>query len=119
MRAEERATKDDFPTTVGDLAAAQQDAELDAEARFRAKVSRLSNNEFQRWKSEEIARAEAAKARAKPAPRERSEEEERLNKMDSAEFADYMRSLGINTKLDTTLSDGMKRERKRRADGGQ
>jgi len=98
---------------------AQQDAELDAEARFRAKVSRLSNNEFQRWKSEEIARAEAAKARAKPAPRERSEEEERLNKMDSAEFADYMRSLGINTKLDTTLSDGMKRERKRRADGGQ
>ena len=97
---------------------AEQDAALDAEEKFQVQVARLSNFEFDQWKRVEIARAEAAKARAKPAPRERSEYEAELNAMDSAEYADYMRSLGINTRLDTTLSDGMKRERRRRADGG-
>ena len=97
---------------------AEQDAALDAEARFQAKVARLSNHEFEIWKRTEISRAEAAKARAKPVKHERSEYEAELNAMDSAEYADHMRSLGINTRLDTTLSDGMKRERRRRADGG-
>jgi hypothetical protein len=34
--------------------------------------------------------------------------------MDSAEFEDHLRGLGINSRLDVTLSDGMKRERARR-----
>ena len=98
---------------------AEQDAALDAEAKFQVQVSRLSNFEFDQWKRVEIARAESAKARAKPVLRELSEAEQRLNKMDSAEYVGFLKSIGINSRLDVTLSDGMKRERKRRADGGE
>ena len=97
----------------------EQDAALDADAVWRAKVARLTDAEFARFKAVEIARAEAAKARAKPVVRELSEAEQQLNKMDSVEYKKFLQSIGINSRLDVTQSDAMKHERKRRADGGE
>ena len=97
----------------------EQLADADAEVKFAARLATVSDQEFNQIKRYLCNLGDRAKREAKPTQREMSDQEQLLNKMDSAEYVGFLKSIGINSKLDVTLTDAMKRERKRRADGGQ
>ncbi len=102
-----------------------QQAELNgasAEDKFAAKLVTCTDQEFARVSSYlcRLGDMERRRQASVPiVPREVSEEQQRLDAMDSAEFESYLASIGINSRLDVTLSDAMKRETKRRANGGE
>lgn len=88
---------------------AEQEEKLDKEAKHQARVAHMSDFDFERYKREEIARAEAAKLRNPPAPKPQPgvvTDDGSLDHLDGAAYDARMRSYGINSNL-ATLSESV------------